>query len=232
MTMMSRTVMAAAALAILASTARAQGEDVDPKKQEILNKLNNQRISLDFSGVPLDDALNYIRDVTNINIVVDGEVHTKLSEDQLKVNLKVKDLLLKSALKLMLQAKDLTASYKEGVLVILPKDKVNAAVVTRVYDVRDLLFKLQDFPGPKVELAAPNGGTPLTGATFSLDSEPKSTITEDFITELVKSNTGDKSWDDNPNCSITLANGLLVVTQSKKTHTEVDRMLNLLRQFK
>ena len=230
--MMSRTVLAAAALAILASTAWAQGEDVDPKKMDILNKLNNQKISLDFTGVSLDDAINYIRDVTNINIILDGEVHTKLSEDQLKVNLKVKDLLLKSALKLMLQSKDLTASYREGVLVILPKDKVNAAVVTRIYDVRDLLFKLQDFPGPKVELAAPNGGTPLTGATFSLDSEPKSTITEDFITELVKSNTGEKSWDENPNCSITLANGLLVVTQSKKAHTEVDRMLNLLRQFK
>ncbi len=220
-----------AAVAAMTCAAFAQ-DDIDPKKQEILNKLNNQRITVDFNAASLDDALNYIRDMTNINIVVDAEVHTKLSEDQLKVNLKVKDLLLKSALKLMLQSKELACTYRDGVLVIMPKDKVNTSVVTRVYDVRDLLFKIADFPGPKVELASPSGGTPLTGATFSLDSEAKSTITEDFISELVKSNTGEKSWDDNPNASITLANGLLIVTQSKKIHTEVDRMLNMLRQFK
>ncbi len=229
--MMKRLVLGLAAAAVFAGPALAQ-DDVDPKKQEILNKLNNLRITVDFNGVPLDDALNYIRDMTNINIIVDAEVHTKLSEDQLKVTLKVKDLLLKSAMKLMLQAKELSCSYKEGVLIILPKDKVNTAVVTQLYDVRDLLFKIQDFPGPKVELASPSGGTPLTGATFSLDSEPKSTITEDFLTELVKSNTGDKTWEDNPNASITLANGILVVTQSKKVHQEVGRMLNMLRQFK
>jgi hypothetical protein len=229
--MMKRLVLGLAAAAVFAVPVFAQ-DDIDPKKQEILNKLNNLRITVDFNGVPLDDALNYIRDMTNINIIVDADVHTKLSEDQLKVTLKVKDLLLKSAMKLMLQAKELSCSYKEGVLIILPKDKVNTAVVTQLYDVRDLLFKIQDFPGPKVELAAPSGGTPLTGATFSLDSEPKSTITEDFITELVKSNTGDKSWEDNPNASITLANGILVVTQSKKVHQEVGRMLNMLRQFK
>ena len=230
--MMKRLVLGLAVVGVLAGVSYGRQDDIDPKKAEILNKLNNQKITVDFTGVPLDDALNYIRDMTNINIVVDANVHTKLSEDQLKVNLKVKDLLLKSALKLMLQSKDLSASYKEGVLVIICKDQINASVVTRVYDVRDLLFKVADFPGPKVELASPSGGTPLTGATFSLDSEAKSTISEDFISEMVKSNTGEKSWDDNPNASITLANGLLIVTQSKKIHTEVDRLLNMLRQFK
>jgi hypothetical protein len=208
-------------------------EDSDPKKEEILGKLNNQRITLDFKDVPLEDALGFVRDYANLNIVVDAEVFTKLSEDQLRINIKVKDLTLKSALKLMLGGRDLTATYKEGVLMVIPKDKANKSVTTRVYDVRDLLFKIQDFPGPKVELTAPSsGGTPLTGATFSVEEEPKSVISEEFITEIVKSNTGEGAWDENPNASVTLTNGLLIVTQSKKVHGEVEKLLQMLRQFK
>ncbi len=220
-----------AAVAAMACAAFAQ-EDMDPKKQEILNKLNNQRITVDFNGASLDDALNYIRDMTNINIVVDAEVHAKLSEDQLKIYLKVKELLLKSALKLMLQAKELACTYKEGVLVIMSRDKAGTSVVTRVYDVQDLLLKLQDFPGPKVELAVPSGGTPLTGAMFAFEAEQKSPISLEFIAELVKSSTGEKSWEENPNATVTLMNGLLIVTQTKKIQTEVERLLNSLRQFK
>jgi type II secretory pathway component GspD/PulD (secretin) len=230
--MRTKLVMAILAGACMAGVAAAQ-EEVDPRKQEILNKLNSQRISVDFKDIALDEAMNFVRDFTGINIFIDPDVHTKLSEDQLKVNLKVKDLLLKSALKLILQAKELSATYKDGVLIIQPKEKQSASLVTRIYDVRDLLLKIQDFPGPKVELSSPSsGGGALTGASFQLDEEPKTTITEDFMTELIKTNTGDKSWEDNPNASITLANGLLIVTQSRKVHEEVDRMLNLLRQFK
>lgn len=208
-------------------------DETDTKREEIITKLNTQKITLDFKDVSLEDALGFVRDYAGINIHIDQEVHTTLSEDQLIVNIKVKDLILKSALKLMLNTKDLTATYKDGVLLIIPKSKANKAVITRVYDVRDLLLKIQDFPGPHVELTAGgSGGTPLTGATFALDEEPKNVISEDFIVEILKSNTGDGAWDENENASITLANGLLIVTQSKKVHGEVDRMLNLLRQFK
>jgi hypothetical protein len=230
--------MRKAALALILSLSALSAQDdsgpIDQKKNEILSKLNNQRITLDFKDVSLDEAINFIRDFTSINIVVDAEVHTKYSEDQLRITMKIKDLVLKSALKLMLSQRDLTATYKEGVLLIVPRDKVNKVVTLVVYDVRDLLFKLQDFPGPKVELVSGSGGgggTPLTGATFTLE-EPKSVISEDFITEMVRANTGEGSWDDNENASISLANGLLIVTQSKKVHQEVGRLLNMLRQFK
>ncbi len=231
---MKKSMLTAAALAAFAAPLAAQeSRESDPRKAEIVNKLNSMRISVDFRGISLEEALNYIRDFTGINIVLDAEVHAKLSEEQLKVTLKVRELLLKSTLKLMLTPKELTATYREGVLVILPRGKVDQAVSLQIYDVRDLLHKIQDFPGPKVELVSPSGagGGPLTGATFTID-EPKTTITEDFITELVKSNTGDKSWDENPNASVTLANGMLIVSQSKRVHEEIKRLINLLRQFK
>jgi type II secretory pathway component GspD/PulD (secretin) len=231
-----KTMLAALMLGAMALPVAAQEggtETNDPRKAEVVNKLNTMRVSVDFTNQTLEEAISFLRDFTGINIVVDAEVYKNQSEDQLKVTLKVKDLLLKSVLKLMLSSRELTAMYKEGVVLVVPKGKIDKAVTLQLYDVRDLLVKIQDFAGPKVELVSPQkgGGGPLTGATFTLE-EPRSTITEEFITDMVKQNTGDKSWDENPNASITLTNGVLVVSQSKRVHEEIKRFVNLLRQFK
>lgn len=230
---MRQTILVLAVFGVLAVPAATQ-ESIDERREAMVNKLNSMRIDVDFRDVNLEEALNFIRDFSGLNIVVSAEVLAKTPLEELKITLKVKDLLLKSVLKLMLASRELTATYREGVLLIVPKGEVDRNVVLDIYDVRDLLFKIQDFPGPRVELVSPSAagaGGPLTGATFSLE-EPKSVITEDFITEMVKSNTGDRTWDENPNASITLANGMLVVSQSKRVHVEIKHMINLLRQFK
>ena len=234
---MKMKILAAVALAAIATPLRAQegtgDSEADPRKQEVVNKLNSMRLTVDFKDNTLDEALSFIRDFSGLNIVVDAEVATKASADQLKVTLRVKDLLLKSCLKLMLNSRDLTAVYKDGVILVVPKGRADKNVYLQIYDVRDLLVKIQDFAGPKVELVSPSkgGGGPLTGATFTLE-EPKSTITEEFITEMVKANTGDRSWDENQGASITLTNGMLIVSQSRRVHGEVKQLINLLRQFK
>ncbi len=214
----------------LASPAAAQSGE-DEARKRLVDKLNTMRVTLDFNAAPLDDVISYLRDFSGLNIHVDNEVRQKYSEDQLRVSIKVKDLLLKSALKLVLSGKELAATFKEGVLLVTTKDRVAAATVTRVYDVRDLLFKIQDFPGPKVELMDPSKGGSGLGASFTVEEEQPSAITEDFIVELLKTTTGERSWEE-AGASISLANGLLIVTQSRKVHQEVGRLLDLLRRFK
>ncbi len=231
---MKTTVLLAGLLAVLAAPLRARAQEgdpeSDPRKQEVVNKLNTMRLTVDFKDNTLDDALTFIRDFSGLNIVVDAEVGQKAGND-LKVTLHVKDLLLKSCLKLMLNSRELTAVYKDGVILVVPKGRADKNVYLQIYDVRDLLVKIQDFSGPKVELVSPSkgGGGPLTGATFTLE-EPKSTISEEFITEMVKANTGDRSWDEG--ATITLTNGMLIISQSRRVHGEIKQLINLLRQFK
>ena len=173
-TMLTALILAATALPALAQDGGA--EVVDQRKAEVINKLNSMRVSVDFTNTTLEEAVGFLRDFSGLNIIVDAEVYKNQSEDQLKVTLKVKDLLLKSVLKLMLSSRELTAMYKEGVVLVVPKGKIDKAVTLQLYDVRDLLVKIQDFAGPKVELVSPQkgGGGPLTGATFTLE-EPRST---------------------------------------------------------
>jgi hypothetical protein len=51
------------------------------------------------------------------------------------------------------------------------------------------------------------------------------------MVEMIKKNCGGTTWD-NPNVSITLNNGLLMVSQSPKVHLEVVVMIEKLRQYK
>ena len=228
---MKKTMIAIALLTLLAGPAVSQDSMSNPRRV-IVNKLNNQKITVDFRQVGLEEALGFIRDFSGINIVVDPEVHSEISEEYLQITLKVKDLLLKSVLRLMLDTRGLTAIYKEGVLLIVPKGRAFTTVKTRIYDVRDMLFKIRDFRGPQVELTAPgSSNSPMPGATFILEEEPESTITEDFLVEMLQQNTGDGSWDENENANIVLHNGLLIVTQTQKVHREVYKLLQLLRQY-
>jgi hypothetical protein len=223
------------ALMVMCGTVLAQDGvgKVDPHKEGILNKLNTMRVTVDFKDTPLDEVLNYLRDFTGLNIVVDPEVSTKFTLDQLKVTLRVNDLLLKSTLKLMLGSRELAALYKDGVILIVPKGRIDKAVSLQLYNVQDLLAKIQDFPGPRVELVSPQaGGGGLAGAIFVPPDDTPPKITEEFILETVKRHTGEKNWDENPNASITLTNGMLVVSQSRRVHEEIRKLLHLLRQFK
>ena len=117
---------------------------------------------------------------------------------------------------------------------VLPKSEVDKKVITKVYDVRDLLYTIKNFPGPKVELVPPDssGGTALSGAIFEIDDDGEGTITEDFLTELIPESTGGDTWDGDIGANIQVVNNMLVVTQTERVHKEVADLLRLLRQFK
>jgi hypothetical protein len=219
-TLVTAAVMAAAAAALAQET-------VDPRKQDIVNRLSAQKVTVDFREIGLREAVDFLRDATGINFHVDGKCEDK---GEIKISLKVKDLPLKTVIKLMLAPHELTAVYSDGVLVLKPVSDARGTMVTQVYDVRDLLMKIGDFPGPKVELTSAASG-PVTGIITTIEPEPATPINEDLITELIRGNTGGSTWDD-PAASITLANGMLVVVQTKGTHREIDGMLNKLRQYR
>lgn len=217
-------------LLLSAGAAHAQDPGGDPGRREALSKLEMLRVSVDFSRTPLSDAVDYLRDFSGLNFVLDKDV---VSRTDLQVTLRVKDLTLKSVLKLMLEGNGLTATWRDGVLLILPREKLQKVVTTQVYDIADLMHQPQDAPGPLVELSAPGGGAALAGAAFTLDeSGSESAITPDFIIDLIRQSTGGRSWDENPDASITQVQGVLIVTQSVRTHAEIRRLLQLLRQYK
>ncbi|MHC5021656.1 MAG: hypothetical protein ACYTGX_16415, partial [Planctomycetota bacterium] len=103
----------------------------------------------------------------------------------------------------------------------------HGATFIRIYDVRDITFKLNNFPGPTMELNSGSGMDDGGGLSFGDDDEEDAVPTTDEIVETVKSSVGDAA--DAPNTSMTVLGGILVVRQS----TEVHRMiLDVLAQLR
>ena len=204
---------------VLALTVPAPAQDSSRDSME--SKLKNLRISLDFKDAPLEAVVDYLREVSDLNTFVDSKVREK----NVVVNLKVTDIALRSALTLMLKPHDCETMIKDNVLMIMTReDVVDKTLKMELYDCRDILYPIQDFPGVEIVLNV-DGGVD----SFAPAPEPAGEMP---IEELVKAHTGGKSWDENPKCTARLQNGLLVVRNTPEVHRQVVRLLDLLRRHK
>ena len=231
---MVRHSLAAVAL-LLAGTAAAPAQTgpedrpvrpADPVREQIVGKLTGLRVSLEFNETPLEEAIEFIQQFSNLNILIDSTVTERYPKGSVKITMKVKDLPLASALKLLLETRGLTLLYRDQVLLVVTEERANKSVFMRVYDVRDLLMKINEFPGPEISLE------PLKVGVVPTVSEPPPGLTEDFVVSAVRANCGKETWDANPKVSIELHNGLLIVTQSQEVHKQIKGLLQKLRENK
>ena len=201
-------------------------------REDSVRKLESMKITVDFQDVKLPDAVDYLRDVTGLNLVILPKAMDKEADS--KIRLKVKDLSVKSVLKLLLSSRGLTVTWRDGALVVLPKEDLQDATVMRMFDVRSMLVKLQDFNGPKVELASSTAQNGLKdiGGVFTLVEPAPPPIEEDMMITLIKENTGSGSWDSNPKAAITLNNGVLVISQTPSVLREVESLIGRLGQYR
>src|SRR5689334_20058166 len=95
--------------------------------------------TLDFKESPLSDIVAFLKDMHKIEIQLD----LKALEDasiaaDVPITQKVSDVSLRSALRLMLGAIDLTYVVKDEVLLITTPEKASEALVIKIYPVGDL----------------------------------------------------------------------------------------------
>ena len=103
------------------------------------------KVSLDLNGAPLAQAIAAIQEATGMPFVLAEGAETP-------VTLKVRDVTAKSALRLLLPPAGLGAVYEGGAIVIRNRQAIAGPVILKFYDVRAAAVKLQDFPGPRVDL--------------------------------------------------------------------------------
>jgi hypothetical protein len=165
-----------------------------------------------------------------------------------KVTIKLDDVTIMRALKLILDQKNLTAVFKLGAVHIVPKDEAQNFDI-RFYDVRDLQYKLKDFKSDVTRFHQTGGytgsdsgggsgsgssGEFLNNQMFGNDSgsSNKQIITnEKEFMKLIQGNVGSKQ-DWQGKASIKMTSGILVVNQTPEIHNEIDFLINRLRQFK
>ena len=212
--------------ALMAMVAVAWAGD---SRADSIRKLETMKITVDFEDVKLPEALDYLRDVTGLNLVILPKAMEKDGES--KIRLKVRDLSVKSVLKLILVSRGLTVTYRDGAMVILPKEDLQDSTTMKMFDVRALQVKIQDFIGPVVELTGAANKKLGPTAVITMIEEPKTPIPDEFLLDMIRANTGSGTWDSNPKAALNLNNGMLVVSQTPTVLKEIEALLGLLRQY-
>lgn len=187
----------------------------------LLCAVQAESISVDFDAVPFEEAVATVRTLSGVNLVLDPSVRGGAP-----VTLRLKDVRVRTVLRLILTDRKLTLVQRDGVWVIAPIQEGD--VVVKVYDVRDLTASLTNFKGPFMDLTP--SGDPLAGAILRLEPETTAPRTDaDALLELIENSTGGGDWSANPRASLSVVNGMLVVSQTARVHGEVSELLRLHR---
>lgn len=208
------------ALAILA-LACVPAFPQDGAKAEYESKLNNIKVTLDFTNAPLDQVVDYLREISGLNIFVASSARDK----QIVVNIKVTEISLRSIFGLMLKPHGCGVLFKDGVLQIMTTPEIeDKTMKMEIYDCRDILYPIAQFPGVDLDLS---GGAGVVVAGVADDPG----TSEIPIEEMVRVHTGNGTWDSGK-ASVKMQNGLLVIKNTPEVHKQVRRLLDLLRANK
>ena len=167
-----------------------------------------QPTQIEFVETPLKDIVDYLQDLHHIPIQFDaGALKEAGCDESTQVTKNLKGISLRSALRLLLDEKQLKYVVHNEVLLITTEAKAGSAELmeTRVYPVADLVRPQRD---------------------GSLDLQPL----KDVLTATVATNTWRENGGSGNLSGIVVGDRpLLVVRQSQQVQEEIENTLNLLR---
>ncbi len=215
----------------------------NPAKDQIPKTIENALntiISFEFLDIPLRDVVVFLREKTNVNMIIDAEARDA------PITLKLKDIPLRTALRYILPK-----GYEyviEGDIIHIYRQKMEL----RIYDVRDILINLDDKEPLKFDITAAAASSQLSMAKKE-ETEIKNAYERvlDLI-EMIVTTIEPSSWSSNVSIigapstagqrrinipgqgegSITARTGQpgdLVVVNSKYVHEQIEYLLASLR---
>lgn len=194
-----------------ATNSPEQNERIQRVLREPLNSLG-----LEFSGAPLNEVVNFVRDEYNIEVQLDLPALDDLgisSEEHIDVNLR--NISLGAALRILLRQLDLTYVIDNEVLLITSEEEALTRLQVAVYPVGDILAAKE----------ADIGGE-------AANHQPERM---ELLIDVIISTVAADTWVDNggPDAEICpLQPGLLVVSQTQDVHRQIAYLLNALRVAK
>jgi hypothetical protein len=144
---------------------------LSPKDAAVLKTLRGKVVSLDFSDTPLETVIGFLREVSKVNLVLTPEARTAAPEAG--VTLKIEELPLDQALRLILMPHNLHYRVDNGVVIVDIRD-ASARVAMRTgtdYDFVNVSLTLA------VEFLAGNAGLPVSFAPGAREIADRARVT-------------------------------------------------------
>jgi type II secretory pathway component GspD/PulD (secretin) len=122
----------------------------------------------------------------------------------------------------------LTYTVRDGVVRVITKEQARSDYTLQMYDIRDLTFTPKDYKAEDFNLL-PSGTDKESFTTGVEDDEPQPYIGADKLLTLIQENIAADSWTADPNRTIQLLPGTLVVRQTPEVQEQIRVLLTDLR---
>jgi beta-lactamase regulating signal transducer with metallopeptidase domain len=183
---------------------------------------------LKFDAQPLNDVMNFLRDVSIVNLVVDWRALEAAGIDRnTPITESVHNIPFAKALQIVLDdagggTTKLGYAIDGNIVKVSTAEELSKYTLTRVYDIRDLIVEIPDFS---------------TGPTFSLPQtrpDPAKQRADHIqeVTDLIKETVDPDSWRENGGTvgAMREIQGQLIVTQTPQIHQQIAALLTQLRE--
>ena len=200
--------------------------------QAILRRLEELRVPARFgaegTGAPLEEVASYLQNVTGINFVLSAKVREELPEEEKTILLDLPERSVKQLLDIITETREnLRWKVEDGVVKFVTKEELTGGQVLRMYEVRDLIRPVRDFPGREINIT-PSGGVPevsedITEREFLI-------VNDETLDGLIRDNIAPESWEADPANALRISNGTMVVNQTPAVHEQIQALLDDLRE--
>jgi general secretion pathway protein D len=227
-----------------------KNSNVSKEDQLVQAQLDRRLPSVGLSQVALADAMQFLRDLTDANILVNWKALEQegIGKDT-QVTANLHDVKFSKVLDIILQEAGggkLAYTIDEGVITISTADELNKSVVTRVYDVTDLLINpnfdsnIQNLSsgGAQITGSGGGGGSSSFGQNSNSSSSGGAAGTQRAqqlmdLEKKIENTVAFSSWSENdPNGygKIEDFNNQLIITQTTEVHQKISDLLSQLRE--
>ncbi|MCH2106696.1 MAG: hypothetical protein MK291_08655, partial [Planctomycetes bacterium] len=203
-------------------------------KAAVMARLESTRFAPNFEGEDGDGAeLNqvaaFLQDVTGVNFVVSTRVIEDLDEDETMIRLTLPERSVLRILDIIAETREnLRWKVEDGVVKFVTREELVGGQVLRMYEVRDLIRPIPEFPGRDVNVSVSGG---LFLPEEDLEEREANVVTSDLLDTLIRNNISPESWDEDPANSLRINDmGVMIVNQTPEVHAQIGELLTDLRE--
>ncbi|MFA7237196.1 MAG: hypothetical protein WC058_10050 [Phycisphaeraceae bacterium] len=224
-----------------------QNQTSDSEANRMTREKLQQPIPVDFRANQLANVMEYLRNVTGANFVVQWRsLEAAGITKETPITMQLNNVAAERALRLILDEAGgdlvkLSYSVDEGVVVVATNEFLAAKTEIRTYDIRDLILQVPNFDqAPTFDLtqvASDQGGGGGGSSLFKTDSatsDQENVPRADRITaimDLIKNSVARDSWVPvGLTSSMEELNGTIIVNTTADNHVSIDKLLRQLRE--
>ena len=197
--------------------------------ENAVEKLKAAKLDVNYDHLSLEDVFNDIQERTGVAVTIDRKSAAEVDLDDIEITMKLYDVSAYDLLMTIARQSEMRILFKYGMVwLVTPEHYYDGRNVVKIYDVRDIVMPIRDFPGIKIRLEGNS-----TGNTVKWEPEDDFKIERigdvSDLEEIIPEFAAAKSWDENPGASIQQLGGMLIIRQSPEAHVEIMKFLSMIR---